>query len=184
MISCFEIPATRSELYFHLSSAISLSNPLKSDTYKIAGLYSIHKDSKCYYVGQSQNLPSRLADHLFGKYSTADEFRIYFLGDGFDDFWMRSKTARKVILENHEIAIMQDLKPIDNIIIDYDREINNELLGYERRYIATRDIIGFISEFNITMTSNFEAVLSQLDERLRDMHIDFYKSIYGEDYEG
>ena len=94
---------------------------------KISGVYAIFKDDKCYYVGQSKNLPSRLATHIKGKYSFADKIIVFTtLSNGFADFNSLDSESQKLILENNETRLIQFLKPIDNIIVNYDKEIGNE----------------------------------------------------------
>jgi len=169
MIASFDVPDSERHLYFLLNNTFHLHSPLSSSTYKFAGLYSIHHDGKCRYVGQSQNLPSRLANHLSGHYSYADEFRVYFVPEyGFDDFFERTKASRKKILETNELKLIQHLKPVDNIIANYDREIPEECLFDSMvNYIDQRHCLeGFKSEFFITITDCAYMAIIDMDERV------------------
>lgn len=180
MLSCFDIPDTTRDLYFKLSNSFQLADPLRSPTYKIAGLYSIHKNDKCYYVGQSKNLPSRLADHLSGKYEPADEFRVYFICEsGFDNFYQRSKKAQKSILETNESRLMQILKPIDNIVIDHDIKIEEQYLFdcFVEEHFQLHHISGFIDEYSITIFDSLQESIMLTDKRLRGGYHDMLEHV-------
>jgi len=175
MMASFDVPDSERHLYFLLNNTFHLCSPPSSSGYKIAGLYSIHHEDKCRYVGQSQNLPSRLANHLSGHYSYADEFRIYFIA-GFEDFYDRGKESRKIILENNELRIIQELKPIDNIISNYDREIPEEMLfdslceiqsGYQ-----IHDLSGFKSKHYITIVECVYQSMDDIDNRIMSPYIE------------
>lgn len=111
-------------LYFKLNNALQLADyTYCSKQYKFAGLYSIYKNNVCLYVGQSQNLCSRIATHLTGRYATADRIDLFTaVGNGFDDFYDRSKESRKGILERNELKLINELNPIENIIVDREIE--------------------------------------------------------------
>lgn len=154
MIASFERPDSERHLYFKLNNSFHLCSPPCSSGYKIAGLYSIHSNGLCRYVGQSQNLPSRLANHLSGHYSYADEFRVYFIcDDGFEDFYERNSETRKIILENNELKLIQRLKPLDNIVSDFDKEIPDKLLfnHLSEGYGFYPSITGLLSKHEVTI---------------------------------
>ncbi len=133
MFTFFRKPEDSKELFFALSNSLQIVSPEnKSPTHKFAGLYAIYKSDTCYYVGQSQNLPSRISQHLSGKYSSCDRIAIYFATDnGFDDFYERCKDSRKIILETNEMALIERLKPIENLITpDSGFNPKNEKLFY------------------------------------------------------
>lgn len=118
MLTRFPIPEDSKELYFKLSSSLQIcSYEDCSPTLKLAGIYAIFKDDTCYYVGQSQNVASRLSQHLSGKYESADKVVVFpATENGFYDFYERSKEIRKSILEANEQAFMQLYKPLENLI--------------------------------------------------------------------
>jgi hypothetical protein len=124
MITLFSIQnVEQKELFFKLSNAFSLrENTVLSR--KVSGLYAIFKNDICLYVGLSTNLPSRLATHLRGKYSSCTTIRVYLPEEnGFPDFYERNEPARKEILSLNEKALMAYLKPIDNLDIDMDFQL-------------------------------------------------------------
>ena len=179
MISTFLRPDTSKGLYFKLNNALHIHNPLTSKTYRIAGLYSIHKDNKCYYVGQSQNLPSRISDHLFGRYEKADEVRVYFVCDTYHDFYERDKESRKSILESNELRLMQILKPIDNIVIDYDKKIpdNHLFLPFVENWQQPDSVRILIDNYSYTVCLFDHEEMFDIDERLWSLHKEFLEKI-------
>lgn len=95
------------ELFFDLKS--------KMDSDYIEGWYIICKNDICLYVGQSKNLPSRIATHLKGKYSTAD--KILIIHKVYED---------EIYGDNlliSEKLLIQSLTPIENIIADYSEKL-------------------------------------------------------------
>lgn len=129
MFSTFSINnLNQKELYFALNSAMSLAYS-KEIRNKPAGIYVIYRDDLCLYVGQSCNLPSRIATHLYGKYKNATRVDVYTVEDsGFSDFRDRGKDSQSDILLNNEAAMIRHLTPLDNIISDLDADIpENEL---------------------------------------------------------
>lgn len=122
MICAFNITdLDQKALYFKLKSSFEIS-----DIESYIGLYSIHKNGVCVYVGQSKNIPSRLATHLKGKYKTADMVKIYLaVNNGFADINSRSKSSIESILTSNEKMLIKHLEPIENIIADYDFELSN-----------------------------------------------------------
>jgi hypothetical protein len=127
MISIFECERESKTLFFKLNNAFHLLDPESSSTYKIAGIYAIYKNGVCHYVGQSKNLPSRLATHLCGKYKDADTVKIYFAGEiggSYDyPFYLWSKVDQSIYLDASEACCIAELEPIENIYIP---EISNE----------------------------------------------------------
>lgn len=79
------------------------------------GWYVIFKENICLYVGQSKNLPSRLATHLKGKYSTADKILIYHSYDDSD-----------ADLLSTEKYLMNLFKPVENVLVDFSIQIKRE----------------------------------------------------------
>ncbi len=122
MLTHFEKPEESKELYFKLSNSFHLTMfDDRSSTSKFAGLYAIFKNDVCMYVGQSQNLASRLSQHLSGKYSSADKVLIYSVtSNGFIDFFDRAKDSRKNILENNERIMIKELQPVENLLLPDD----------------------------------------------------------------
>lgn len=110
-------------LYFKLSNAFSMDNE-DGKAKKIQGIYAIYNENVCMYVGQSKNLASRVATHIRGKYENATQIYCWNVEKiGFGDFTKRSTAIQKQILDNCEQYLMAKLKPIDNILIDMDKEI-------------------------------------------------------------
>lgn len=134
MFTSFYKEEDAKSLYFDINSSFQIcykSN--SSNSYKFAGLYSIHKGNICYYVGQSQNLASRISQHITGKYSNADEVRIYFC-DCY--FYKLPKTERKKFIESNELLLIKRLKPTENLITaPLDYELSNDL-----RFDCLKDI--------------------------------------------
>jgi hypothetical protein len=118
MLTIFYRDSNSKHLYFKLSSSFQITSiNEQGSTLKFAGLYAIFKGENCYYVGQSQNLASRLSQHLTGKYLSCDRVCVYLAkSNGFENFDERTKQARKEILEANEFHLMNLLKPIENII--------------------------------------------------------------------
>ncbi len=114
---------SQKELYFKICNIIGLEN--KETT--IVGLYAIYKNDICLYVGQSKNLASRITTHLKGKYKDADFIYMLNIEDiGFSDFKERNEESKNSILDNCEKYLIKLLKPIENIIVDFDFNIPKE----------------------------------------------------------
>ena len=132
MISIFECERESKSLYFKLNNSLHLLSPESSSTYKIAGIYAIYKNNVCHYVGQSKNLPSRLATHLCGKYKDADTVAIYFAGElgGVYDcpFYSWSKSDQTECLLANEALCIKELEPIENIYIPENADGDNDWL--------------------------------------------------------
>ena len=129
MLSIFHLSDTNRQLYFNLNSSIQLLDPPMSSKYKIPGLYSIYKNNICLYVGQSGHLPSRISDHITGRYCDFDFIRLYFVDvDGFSDFFERPEDCQRQILENNEAELLSILKPIENLAFDRDSKRHENLL--------------------------------------------------------
>ena len=110
MFTYFRKSKSQKELFFLLFSSIAIE---KAD--KISGVYAIYKSDVCLYVGQSSNIPSRLATHLCGRYADADKIFIF-------------ENANDEDLILNEKYIIQKLKPVDNILVDYDEDIKTDSL--------------------------------------------------------
>lgn len=118
MLTYFNRDLDSKQLYFKLSSSFQITNlEDQSDNLKFAGVYAIFKNNICYYVGQSQNLASRLSQHLTGRYESADNIKIYLaIPNGFTLFSEFDKESRKTILDNNEQKLINMLKPVENLI--------------------------------------------------------------------
>lgn len=131
MLSRFDRTKESREFYFKLGSAMQVTSyQSASETMRFAGIYVIYKDDICYYVGQSQNLASRLSQHILGKYENSTRIDCYLATDnGFGDFHNASKDDRKSLLEYNELEFMRRFKPIENLITPSDDfEINEKRL--------------------------------------------------------
>lgn len=114
-------------LYFKLNSIFSLESE-NGKSEKIKGIYAIYKDDICLYVGQSKNIASRVATHMRGKYESFTNIYIWNVEDiGFSDYMSRSNTSQKAILDNCEQYVMTILKPLENLLIDMDKEISKQM---------------------------------------------------------
>lgn len=108
MFSYFTKSKKQKDLFFQLD------NELKKTCYdeKISGIYAIFKNDICLYVGQSKNIASRLATHLSGKYKDCSKILI---------FPTIEPTENLIPLEKFTI---QQLKPIENILVDFTEELD------------------------------------------------------------
>lgn len=153
-------------LYFKLKSSFEIS-----DIESYIGLYSIHKNGVCVYVGQSKNIPSRLATHLKGKYKTADLVKIYLaVNNGFSDINGRSKGSIESVLTSNEKMLIKHLEPIENIIADYDFELdNNKCFHYftDEDY-RTHDAEILVSESEMYFATNDEQMYMIVQAMLDD----------------
>lgn len=180
MIATFYKPDDSKGLYFNLSSSFQLSeqmNPNKQ--HKFAGLYAIFKSEKCYYVGQSQNIASRLATHLYGRYETADRVDVYCITqNGFPNFYGLEKDVRARILEYNEKCLIKNLKPIDNIIADYCIEIDENKTDFIDGSEVEPDTRIFVSaDKHITVSDYGIEDIMCIDERLTKEYVDEIESV-------
>ena len=113
-------------LYFKLNNSFNMEI-IKEENLKLAGIYAIFKDGICLYVGQSKNLASRIATHLKGKYENADYVCVWNIEHiGFSNFYYEDTINQSHILDNAEKFIMKELKPIENILIDFNFESEDD----------------------------------------------------------
>jgi hypothetical protein len=118
MIAQFKKSKDQKQLYFQISAALKIQ--YQERTSGVAGIYAIYNGDTCVYVGQSQNIASRLATHLCGKFKDCTSIKVYFVDtDGFDDFYSRPAEAKKTILEYNEKCFIRLLNPIENINADH-----------------------------------------------------------------
>ena len=154
-------------LYFKLGNAFQLSDEIyHSKQYKFAGLYAIYKNDICLYVGQSQNLCSRISTHLTGRYSSADRVDFFMaVSNDFDDFYDRNKISRKNILETNELKLINELKPTENIIVDRELDCDDRQLFscIRAKYdedegeigVIHPDISVYLDRFNVTVADGY-----------------------------
>jgi hypothetical protein len=161
MLTRFERPECSKELYFKLSGSLQIcSYDNCSKTLKLAGIYAIFNGDVCLYVGQSQNVASRLSQHLFGRYSGATEIVVFpVAGNGFSDFYDRSKDSRKSILENNEFKFIEHYKPIGNLVVPGSDHKYNEkglfdcLENDKEEFYAYGHVTIYITEHDIDVTT-------------------------------
>jgi hypothetical protein len=123
LLKFFHEDETHKKLASKLNSAFRLldehpSNPGST----ISGLYLIEANGLFLYVGQSSNLSRRIATHLSGKYNL-EHLRIFIFTpeeNGIDDFYYLSSKKRNKILLANEKQLINALKPIENIAVNYD----------------------------------------------------------------
>lgn len=181
MITSYSRPRDSKEFYFKLNNALNLlDDSAASSTYKFAGLYAIYKDEKCYYVGQSQNLSSRLATHLTGAYRAADKVDLFLVSSlGFDDFYDRCKDSRREILEINESVLMDRLKPIENILQPGRAEFPDECLIYplcsDEEMICSASI--YLKKRDLTLVDSEPTSILNIDPRSFDYSVlqSFYR---------
>ncbi len=182
MLTHFEKPEESKELYFKLSNSFHLTMfDERSSNSKFAGLYAIYKNDVCMYVGQSQNLASRLSQHLSGKYESADKVLIFSaLSNGYNDFFDRPKESRKRILESNEKMLIKELQPIENLMLpdqDFSIDKNKKFTFFEYKqeddgFINREYDTGiYIGKYNISVFSNNDVSAIEQD--------DYFKSYNG-----
>lgn len=115
--------------YFNLSNSLNINCiSLASKTLKYSGLYAIYNGDVCVYVGQSQNISSRITQHIFGRYSSATKIYIFLASfDNGMDFNSLSKTDRKTIIEYNEWLLIKKLKPTENLRISKQDSFTDDL---------------------------------------------------------
>lgn len=121
MFSTFNIEGLdQRQLFYKLRSAFSLLD-FQVDSDRKAGIYAIFTDDICNYIGMSQNLASRLSQHLSAKYESCTEVLIFDpCQNGFDDFFDWNEEARKAILGVNEKEMMTIFKPTENLAFSMD----------------------------------------------------------------
>ena len=162
MFTSFDKQIDSKQLYFNLSSSFQIVSPQSvSKTFKLAGLYAIYKDDVCYYVGQSQNIASRLSQHLLGKYSGCTRIDVYGASNYRNGhFYNLSKSDRKSFLEHNEMILMQLCKPIENLItppsdFNHDEDIKLETLSHDD-WASDVSCCIHVGKWNISVTECLE----------------------------
>jgi len=161
MFSYFKKSKKQKDLFFQIKSELKKSD-FEED--KIAGIYAIFKDDICLYVGQSKNIASRLATHLCGKYQECDKVLIYF-----------SYEENDFNLIPTEKFAMSILKPIENVLVDFTEEIQEEELAessilYEIDNPNTDGVDLLNCSDCIFINNKFDLFVSD------DSHIDLYSN--------
>lgn len=162
------------ELYFKIHNALNMN--IKGElNRKIIGVYAIFKKKNCLYVGQSKNLASRIATHLRGKYKEATEIFLFDIQEvGFDDFLKRSKDSQKAILDNAEKYLMKLLKPIDNIDIDMDFNLDDK----EKPIVLDDDQLSIQSQYRIIpFTNDPDNILIIQDSYSSPMFLEIHETL-------
>lgn len=159
---------TQKVLYFKLNNCFNMETENEIN-HKFCGLYAIYKDDICLYIGQSQNLASRIATHIKGKYKNATNIYLWNIENlGFYDFSEREKTSQKNILNNSEKWLMKELKPIENLDIDMTFDLNIDKTPEFEFYENNKT--GICSELSIKI-ENSSLTIYDNDESL------FFKTI-------
>ncbi len=172
-------------LYFGLNNSFQLnSDVILSPGYKLAGIYGIFKKGKCYYVGQSQNVASRLTTHITGAYSECDEIRVYGIKEGFWDFYERSKDDQIGILENNECWYINTMKPIENIMVNRDKKPKKGLRI--EQFESKKNLVEYGPCFTIyfgrdgvftVLDGPPETSLAWIDQRCMDAYLEYEEDI-------
>lgn len=126
MIAQFQKSTDQKELYFQISAALKMQYP--STDSRLAGIYAIYNGDTCLYVGQSQNLASRVATHLCSKFEQCTHIDLFLIdsdSEGFSGFYSKSADAKKSILEYNEKCFIRLLHPIENINADHTFQPEN-----------------------------------------------------------
>jgi len=167
MFSYFKKSKNQKSLYFQLEQEFK-----KIDSeFKVAGVYAIYKDDICLYVGQSKNIPSRLATHLSGKYKDCSKILVFTVIDEYSDLIPLEKFT------------MQLLKPIENILVDFTEEIDKEELA-EGSIVYGMDYCDcYQEEFKIESFSDIEIINSRHDILIsHEPEVDLYADAKATDY--
>ncbi len=130
MFALFEKEQEQKDLFFQLKQY------MQYDKQKLAGIYAIFKDDICLYVGQSKNIPSRLATHLNGKYKIADTIFVFHDDADIDDLLPSEK------------YLIKHLKPIENVLVNFTEDIEtSELIHtfYDYEKGAFKDLMDWFS---------------------------------------
>jgi hypothetical protein len=162
MFSYFTKEKEQKALYYQLKNEIE-----KSIYYDLSGWYIIYKDKICLYVGQSKNIPSRITTHLNGKYSNCDTILIYFnYEDGYDR------------LDITEKYLMNIFKPIENVLVDFSKEIKDS-------DIAESDILYALENFYKEDKSNKDLIIDNASLIIKNYEQDIlvYSDMYRDFYE-
>ena len=189
MLTHFEKPEESKELYFKLSNSFHLTMfDDRSSNSKFAGLYAIYKNDVCMYVGQSQNLASRLSQHLSGKYESADKVLIFSaISNGFEGFFDFPKEDRRWVLENNEKLLIKELQPIENLMLpedDYDLGEHHQFNFFDMKVESSEYIETWFSsklylyDHHITVTSD-DDVCSVRQDGFFKQYNSFIKSMDG-----
>jgi len=108
---CFQKEDEQKKLFFQINDFFKcVKEDYEID--KISGLYSIYQNDLCLYVGQSSNLPSRLATHIKGKYENCTKIEVFVDTEDYGD------------LLSYEKQLMQKLKPTENVLVDFTEKID------------------------------------------------------------
>lgn len=114
MFACIDKPSEQKELFFAIDKLFALEYFKR----KVRGIYVIFKDGICLYVGQSENIASRLATHLSGKYHDADNILVFEV----------SSADQNDLISSEKYAIKY-FKPIENVLADYSEIITSGTLA-------------------------------------------------------
>ena len=148
-------------LYYKLNSAFSLDSE-SGLSEKIKGVYAIYNKDTCLYVGQSKNIASRIATHLRGKYETATDVFMWNVEHiGFSNFMDRQADNKKYILDNCEQYLMGKLKPIDNLLINMDKNIpldEQPTICFE----SNADITMNIMKHSLVITDSYSYLIDEI----------------------
>jgi predicted GIY-YIG superfamily endonuclease len=158
MVCQFDIKELKQKmLYYKIQNTFNIEN---SNTHTYAGIYVIIKNDYPVYVGQSKNLASRIATHLKGKYAEADMILAFDVRElGWADFHSKNTTSKQEILNNAEKYIIKVLKPTENIIVDFDFELNESCKPNFCKEDFEVDFFIAISDDNITIGTDIFTVI-------------------------
>lgn len=128
---------------------------------KTIGIYAIYRDEVCLYVGQSKNMASRIATHLSGKYKECTSVIVY-----------RSNEEESFCLDETEKFVMKELKPSENIQIDFSYEIDKSKIMessilYRMDYCESENIEYDLKEMYDCVILNSRSDLLIMDSEIK-----------------
>lgn len=156
MFSFIHKEREQKQLFFQIDAEFK-----KSTKDKTRGIYAIYRDDICLYVGQSNNMASRIATHLSGKYKECTSILVY-----------RSNEEENFILDETEKFVMQQLKPSENIQIDFSYKIDMSKIMeckilYEMDYCESENIEYDLKEMYDCVILNSRSDLLIMDSEIK-----------------
>jgi hypothetical protein len=137
---------SQKDLYFKLKDCFLIED---IKTTPPSGIYRIFKNDICLYVGQSKNIPSRLATHLSGKYRN-DSTHIMIDYYHVEDLDQEEQIYMRMLkpIENINIEMGKDFDPVDPEVCHYQKSFHHLILINNKKRIDTE------INFNDIYTSN------------------------------
>lgn len=161
MFSCFRKNKEQKKLYYQIDQEFKKSDYEE----KISGVYAIYNNDICLYVGQSKNIASRLATHLCGKYKLCSHILVF-----------PTIEAEQELISLEKFT-MCELKPIDNILVDFTEKVCREDIAEGSIMYGIDRADCYQEEFNILDCSEFTILNTKHDILICcDIHLDLYEN--------